>query len=86
MHTQAYGPVETWYVSQVTDFSWLFCGYAQSYNAARGCRAAMQTFNGNVTRWDLRNAVTVEGMPARIYPRAREGPGASDPSFTRPPP
>ena len=47
----SYGPINTWNVSGLTTLAWVFCGHASwTHN---GCNTQMQTFNGDVSSWDV---------------------------------
>ena len=59
-HAQTYGDIADWDISPLTDLSYVFCGYSNSYNTDRGCRAAMRSFNADISRWDTSRVTTFE--------------------------
>ena len=54
-----YGDINTWDVSQITDFDYLFCGDDHSYYAQFGCNAANQNFNDDISNWDVSSVTTM---------------------------
>ena len=60
---QTYGEIGTWDVSRVSDFSYLFCGRADSWGQSQGCRGAMQNFNDDIGDWDVSAATTMRCEP-----------------------
>ena len=55
-----YGHISSWDVTAVTDFSYLFCASSYSWDAVHGCNASMQTFNADVSRWDVSRVESLE--------------------------
>ena len=54
-----YGDINSWDVSQITDFDYLFCGDDHSYYAQFGCNAANQNFNDDISNWDVSGVTTM---------------------------
>jgi hypothetical protein len=57
--TSTYGLVNTWDLSQVTSLEYVWCGFD-----ATNCGSdyvAMQSFNGNVSMWDVAKVTTMSG-------------------------
>jgi len=55
-----YGPIGTWDVAQITDFSCLLC--AHSGMTFCGCNPACSSFNGNIGHWVTSSATTMQFM------------------------
>ena len=53
-----YGPIGLWDVSNVTDLSFVFCGY---YESTYDCNAACSTFNDDVSAWNVSRVKSLQG-------------------------
>ena len=64
--TTTYGHINTWDVSQVTDFSFMFCSWVPSNGYAvyrENCNANCVTFNDDISSWDVSRATTMNVCP-----------------------
>jgi len=58
-----YGPIESWDVGNVTDMSYLLCGWTwNSLQVSRGCRATMRQFNSDISNWDMSSVTNMMAM------------------------
>ena len=55
-----YGPINLWDISQVTDLSWVFCGWSDGPQGAQGgCNPACRSFNSDISGWDTSIVTTL---------------------------
>ena len=63
----AYGHINTWNTTLITDMSYLFCGWGESWNngdsmSSLGCGSAYQSFNDDIGSWQTGAVTTMFNM------------------------